>query len=85
MHAGQDGQVDNGSFERTGTGGLPERWPAAGDKAVVQELTVEKDPTRGHVASLRFASWNVPRQQRRAGSICPDGGIVARDIDVGVY
>ena len=52
-HAQEQGGVFNGSFERTTAGGrAPEGWQAAGDKAVVQELTAERDPARGHVARL---------------------------------
>ena len=54
LNAQEQGGVYNGSFEKTTAGGhAPEGWQAAGDKAVVQELTAEQDPTRGHVARLR--------------------------------
>ncbi len=46
--------VYNGSFEKIVAGGRrPDGWAAAGEKAIVQELSVEQDPDRGHVARLR--------------------------------
>ena len=54
LSAEEDGGVYNGSFEKTAADGRrPDGWQAEGDKAVVQELTAEQDPERGHVARLR--------------------------------
>jgi hypothetical protein len=46
------------SIQKTVAGGrLPEGWQAAGDKAVLQELTAQQDPKRGHVARLRCTQF----------------------------
>jgi hypothetical protein len=57
-HAAEEGRVYNGSFTQTAAQGrAPEGWQTAGDKAVVQELTTERDPKRGTVARLRCTQF----------------------------
>lgn len=51
---GEEGKVLNGSFESTRSGARElEGWGISGDKGVVQELCVEREPARGQVARLR--------------------------------
>ena len=50
---GEDGPVFNGSFEKVAADGrTPDGWQTAGEKEIVQHLTAEHDPQRGHVARL---------------------------------
>ena len=52
--AEEEGKVYNGSFEKTAASGrAPDGWQAEGDKGVVQELALDQDPKRSHVARLR--------------------------------
>ena len=78
LHAEEEGKVYNGSFEKTAAGGrAPEGWQAAGDKAVVQELTAEQDPTRGHVARLRCTQF-VPGTSSSHAMIAQSGHVGVR-------
>lgn len=75
----QDGQVWNGSFEKTTAGGrIPEGWQAAGEKAVVQELMAERDPIRGHVARLTCTQF-APGTPASHAMICQYGQVAVRN------
>ena len=79
LRAEEEGKVYNGSFEKTAAGGrAPEGWQAAGDKAVVQELTAEQDSTRGHVARLRCTRF-VPGTSSSHAMIAQSGHVGVRN------
>ena len=74
----QDGPVYNGSFEKTTADGRqPAGWQVAGDKAVVQELTAEHDPARGHVARLHCTRF-VPGTSSSHAMIVQFGHVAVR-------
>lgn len=73
--AGDDPGIYNGSFEKTARGGrVPDGWQAAGEKSIVQELTVEKDPQRGQVARLQCTHF-VPGTPASHAMICQYGHV----------
>ena len=66
---GAESLIYNGSFDKVAARAHgPDGWGTAGDKAIVQELTVDQDPQRGHVARhtcTQFARHRVePRHDR---------------------
>ena len=71
--------VYNGSFRKTVAGGKrPDGWQAAGDKAIVQELSVEQDPERGQVARLRCTRF-VPGTPSSHVMLAQFGHVGVRD------
>ncbi len=53
LNAQEEGKVYNGSFQKLAADGrTPDGWQTAGEKAILQQVTVDKDPARGQVGRI---------------------------------
>ena len=57
-YAQEEGKVYNGSFEKLAADGrTPDGWQTAGEKAIVQQVTVDQDATRGRVGRITCSTF----------------------------